>query len=231
MLRRFMGSARHYLSHVPDRDDLVEWLALMQHHGAQTRLLDFTYSFAVAAFFAARNAKFDFAIWGFNWRQLRLSVCAYLCLPDFIRDSSFEFQATMHNTANSFLLHGASGAPLVFPVDPIRQNERRATQQGLFLFPSDSARTFLENLACLYPDCGIENLDDESLIENYESTQLTPLDVSELSELKVVKFVLPRAERFKTLNDLDRLNIHDGSLFPGIDGFARSLSRYTLQPS
>src|SRR5262245_47173266 len=40
LLRRFKRQAHHHLSDVPDSDSWLEWLALMQHHGAPTRLLD-----------------------------------------------------------------------------------------------------------------------------------------------------------------------------------------------
>ena len=41
ILRIFKRKAIHFLDHVPERDDDFQWLALMQDHGAPTRLLDF----------------------------------------------------------------------------------------------------------------------------------------------------------------------------------------------
>jgi hypothetical protein len=62
--REFKRRAHHYISDLPDDEDALEWLALMQHHGAPTRLLDWTRSAYVAAFFAAESAgDAPFAIW------------------------------------------------------------------------------------------------------------------------------------------------------------------------
>jgi hypothetical protein len=48
----------------------LDWLAIMQHYGAPTRLLDFTYSPYVALYFALRNREeneLDYAeVWGIN---------------------------------------------------------------------------------------------------------------------------------------------------------------------
>ena len=54
--REFRRRAHHFLADVPPRLDDLEWLALMQHHGAPTRLVDWTKSPYVAAFFAAESA-------------------------------------------------------------------------------------------------------------------------------------------------------------------------------
>src|ERR1041384_342644 len=40
MLRIFKRKAHQFLQHIPPPDDDLQWLALMQHHGAPTRLLD-----------------------------------------------------------------------------------------------------------------------------------------------------------------------------------------------
>ena len=65
ILRIFRRKAHLHLRATPDERDSFEWLALMQHHGAPTRLLDFTWSPFVATFYALSNPAYggDAAIW------------------------------------------------------------------------------------------------------------------------------------------------------------------------
>ena len=49
--REFRRAYHDYATHIPSQGSVIEWLALMQHHGAPTRLLDFSYSVYVAAYF------------------------------------------------------------------------------------------------------------------------------------------------------------------------------------
>ena len=62
------SSARRtsFSTSLPAVDDDFQWLALMQHYGAPTRLLDFTWSPYVAAFFALERTLGDGVVWAMN---------------------------------------------------------------------------------------------------------------------------------------------------------------------
>ena len=70
MLRQFIRRAQPYITPQQSSQDKLEWLALMQHHGAPTRLLDFSHSPYVATFFALENAVGTSAVWCINRRRV-----------------------------------------------------------------------------------------------------------------------------------------------------------------
>src|SRR5438034_362191 len=76
ILRIFKRKAHQFLERPPEWDDDFQWLALMQHHGAPTRLIDFTWSPYVAAFFALERTVSDGVVWAMNPARIDSSRAA-----------------------------------------------------------------------------------------------------------------------------------------------------------
>jgi len=208
----FQRQAHHYLPQPAAENNIIEWLSIMQHHGAPTRLLDVTESFYVAAFFALENARKKSVVWAFDRYQF---------------DRQFLFDAVGTGTKRDELARKevndniwVGGNSKAIAVRPWRLNQRLIIQQGWFLCPLGSDISFEH---CLCRTLGLEDghlptktpvFTKESLIEMLQRTT---------DPLRLVKFILPPAERIPAIADLRRMNITAATLFPGLDGFARSL--------
>jgi hypothetical protein len=202
MLRDFRRGAGRYLSQRPDDGDYVGWLSLMQHHGAPTRLLDFTHSFYVACYFALIDATADSAVWAIDPDfLLRVLEKAFNVECQGLRD---EWEDLSTSEANQYLAELLATASSSEPeevvkgavqVHPFTLHTRLSAQQGLFLMPLDVELDFLENL------------------RPFRTRGRFPIK----------KIVLKREMRDDALAHLREMNITAETLFPGIDGFARSI--------
>ncbi len=205
--------------------------------------MDFTRSFYTAAHFALENAESESSIWAVNAKQLDLLFAA---------DADFDIETghapTMRSSkawvasrciARSFGIkesrpstEGSQANQVtdranVIVVEPEQLNQRMVSQQGLFLMPTLPHLGFERNLI------GSFALDVESLAE-FKACPLE--DISTMSRqrsqcLCILRIDLPAQMRFSAMQDLLRMNIHDASLFPGLDGFARSLRSVFLAPA
>lgn len=191
-MRVFRRKAHIYL---PDRgalQDDLRCLALMQHHGAATRLLDFTKSPFVAAFFALEGATRDVAVFALNTPAL------WNRLPDF--DASLARAAIDPRLPGNFERYFASNThPLLWFGEPSEMDSRLVAQSGLFVLP------------------GLLDHSLDAILDHYGG-----------SDDLLVKLVLPLAVRNDAMRSLYRMNVTYASVFPDLEGLARS-ANYELE--
>lgn len=193
ILSLFKRKAHLFLEHIPNETDYFQWLGLMQHHGAPTRLIDFTWSPEVAAFFALESA-------------IPGSRCAVwaVCVPR-LWNASFRFgdgelnaRALSLRQPENYENHYLRGEiPFVSTDDPFVMNQRIIAQSGTFVVPgilSQPVEQILSELGGARP---------AQWIKKFE------LDVD---------LVRPAG-----MSALYRMNVSNATLFPGLDGMARSL--------
>lgn len=213
-------------------------LALMQHFGATTRLMDFTWSFWVALCFAyARPFRnFKRAVWAFRWRNI--FVDDRLWRPERFSLSPDESFRTMHllPSANTELpsvndimglnkyaeqqivqdISANANHRGVLPVFlPCNLCDRMDVQQGLFLMPV-TFDPFVQNLAASFQV-------DESAINN-PSRGLTFVNLIRLPSISpyVIKMVFPPCFEGKVRSVLSMKGLSMSYLYPDIAGAAIS---------
>ena len=143
LFRKFKRQSGQFLEHVPDQWNYMEWFALMQHHGAPTRLLDWTYSFYVALYFAIaeREDDEDAEVWALDAKYLERRIRRLFPKESDRRCAGSDPNAQVcHNFERIFMLKKPK--QFVFPMNPYKHNTRLTIQQGLFLCPGDIARVF-----------------------------------------------------------------------------------------
>lgn len=180
-------------------DSAWHWLALGQHHGLPTRLVDWTYSPFVALHFATENPRafdVDGVVWCVNF------VAANRLLPVRLKtileeEHSDTFTVDMLGEFTSLRAFDALGhEPFVIFIEPPSLDARILNQFSLFsLMPSPSARLdhWLESHPQLYR-----------------------------------RVIVPAELKWEVRDKLDQANINERTLFPGLDGLSRWLERYYL---
>ena len=208
VLDRFKRGAHHFVSCPPHSKNTLEWLALIQHYGGPTRLLDFTRSFYVAVFFALEAAESEAAVWCLNTDLLRKTSNELLSI---ISVEKLEPEVICNR-----LIDGGIDIPTTIDIEPYRLNERLITQQGLFVMPCSLQ---LDVQTCLFNAINDKDLVVKRVDYDRAHLQLGTFPVAG----KVLKMVLPKAIHTDARKALRSMNIEASSLFPGLDGFARSL--------
>jgi FRG domain len=203
LLRNFRKYARR--SDVPS-DSIWNWMAVAQHHGLPTRLLDWTFSPQVAMHFAtARLREFgrDGVIWAVDF------VRAHALLPRELRqemedESADVFTVEMLERRAPTLerFDALDAEPFVLFFEPPSLDDRIVNQFALFAVMSRPDAMLADWLA-RHP---------------------------ELHR----RIVIPAGLKWEIRDKLDQANVTERVLFPGLDGLSAWLRRYysprTAQP-
>ena len=195
MLRNFRKYA--HLDAVQS-DSEWDWLAVGQHHGLPTRLMDWTHSPYVALHFATHRVDAfdrDGIVWCVNYVQ------AHELLPDPLRklladERSDLFTTEMLTRAAASMrdFDALADDPFVVFFEPPSLDERIVNQYGLFsLMPDPDAR--IDQWLAAHPEL-------------------------------VRRIVVPAELKWELRDKLDQANVTERVLFPGLDGLATWLKRY-----
>jgi hypothetical protein len=123
ILRIFKRKAHQFMERPPEFEDDLQWLALMQHHGAPTRLLDFSWSPYVAAYFALERATANAAIWALNPKRVEMSR----------PQKPGRMDPRIPGNFAKYFLKG--NAPFIWLGEPDTMNKRLIAQSGTFAIP------------------------------------------------------------------------------------------------
>lgn len=213
---------------IPSPDDNIEWLTLMQHYGACTRLLDFTESLFVALFMATQGpfSKTDAVIWAIN--KNRLNSSKYEQYRKDNKASSLPWSKVelySYEYANRFIgrsyLRGQCPQQII-AIKPKMCNERLAIQQGLFLMPTDISVSFMQNLNSFLSGNYHFNKQEYPQFIEYSNEQKHKTNNDEVSMFKIV---IPYELKLGITKLLTHMNISSETLFPGLSGLAQSLNK------
>lgn len=179
-------------------DSVWNWLAIAQHHGLPTRLLDWTYSPYVALHFATEYLEHfdrDGVIWCVNYSQTNQ------WLPDRLTQLLLEEGSDVFTTE---LLQRAAITLSAF--DQLAEHEF-----VVFLEPPSLDERIINQFALF------------SLVSNPHIS----LDQWLTKHPEVFRrLLIPAPLKWEIRDKLDQANITERVLFPGLDGLSRWLKRY-----
>ena len=225
MLKEFKWKYPGYQSNtnmVPDQYDDLEWLSLMQHYGAKTRLLDFSYSIYVAlymAIYGLDDMKKDAVIWALNTDMIRRRIKElFYKEADSIIDDDFIYQAA-RRSLQPIPFDEPLAEPILYLFQPRICNERISRQQGLFVMPSTVSVPFIDVLSA-YCDIRTNNADS-----NGNNTIEKMMAYMRFQDIGVIKFIIPFKMRYDMVRALESMNISAETMYPGLVGLAESMNR------
>ncbi len=218
MLRNFRKYAHR---DVVERDSFWHWLAVAQHHGLPTRLLDWTYSPFVALHFATDDlARMDED--GLVW-CVRIPE-THTLLPGSLR-SALEAEGSYVFTVEMLSRYelpdiAVSAAGIALPTSQY-QHTRINDLEALDKLAKTPFAIFMEP-----PSIDDRIVNQFALFSVLSSPTLSMDDWLGRYPALFKKVVVPAALKWEIRDKLDQANITERVLFPGLDGLSKWLRRH-----
>ncbi|WP_247237169.1 FRG domain-containing protein [Telluribacter sp. SYSU D00476] len=197
-LLEFQKGAKFYLENEKLPTTLLEWFSMLQHFGAPSRLLDFTKSPYIAAYFAFEQANSDteeIAIWIVN--KIFLAQKAAYYLESKIGYPYYEDNYAYNDIVFERVYDKSKEGDLncIIPVEPSNLNHRYFLQQSIFLCQCNP---------------------HEKLVSQFDF-------LGNIKHQTIMKVTIPASQKKIAIRDMIKMNITRATIFPGLDGFAKSL--------
>jgi hypothetical protein len=178
-------------------DSAWNWLALAQHHGLPTRLLDWTFSPFISLHFATEHLEYfgqDGIVWCFDFIQVKR------LLPPPLREVLAEEGANVLTTemlgrvaANLREFDRLAPAPFVAFLEPPSLDERIVNQFALFSLMSSPTAAL------------------DAWVKDHPTLAR--------------RVIIPNSLKWEVRDKLDQANVTERVLYPGLDGLSRWLRR------
>ncbi len=218
ILMEFRSLAHLFATSIPNDEDTIAWLTLIRHHGGPTRLLDFTESFYVAAYFALDSATEECAIWAFNRVDYMSNVSDVI--NGLCKQLKIDTSLSLEKRFNEILMKAIRGdirKNHILTMSPSQRNERQFLQQALAMIPLNLQEGFMRALLGSF-DPPAEMPNEDSIIEvGFDELQRVILDS------KLIKIVITKDAFLGARSDLEQMNINGATLFRGLDGLGRKV--------
>ena len=211
--REFKKVAHNYLPSGSMPKSILSWLALMQHFGIPTRLIDVTRSPFVALYFAVNDWRdaHDGAVWAISPHKIHENTfhrLSSLKFPFALTDSNYNFSQMPDFLKDAYFREAfmTDKYPILSILGPEQMNPRINAQQGAFLVRGQSSTSTEQTL--------VDLIHDQSHLDPREREMLKRNKI----DMTVRRIIVPQKFKKKILIQLHRMNIHAGTLFPGLEG-------------
>lgn len=195
---QFKQRCRPHLKTSPDSD--WEYLVLAQHYGLPTRLLDWTFSPLIAMHFAVGDGvdnEHEAVVWHLDYSRLNDDPFP-LTLDELETLGPTDAELSQHGSPTIWdqLNRMTTGSRhRVFVIEPPAIDQRMVNQQAAFTISTAKGSPLSDILAGL----GLSHA--------------------------LSKFIVPSHLKPEVRRELDRYQINERTLFPGMDGITQSLRR------